>query len=470
MLIPPQFGFNKVETPNETCTIYVRVQGEKVTTIEGLLALRPRERKPANHHSSEKTPDDLQPPGHCLAPPATAFSLSQTPFLRRQTQHHHQMQQQQQPPQKKKPWARRDDATNASPRGRLLLQSPLVQHKTLHHHHHHHPVARVAEERDEHLQQQQKQQKQQMLRVVHPYQVHNLREHHQNNLQQLDANEEPRPATNPRERTESGDIKLSRDRSAYPTNDDGPIHDELSASTGSSEQDVSMVAEPACPKFMGAEMSNVEALLSLSGNSNKKVVVSNDETLRATAHRDNDDDCYDATDKQHHRLPEIMPAYTRPPPKHVVVSPPRTTTGQNTPSHGSRRTLSATFPKIHANKVATTATPPLSSPSPSSRVTPTARKPSKQPFAPKTEVEKLQYEVARMEHENYTALAENMVLRATLDDLRTCVTCSDKPRVCVFADCGHFVMCVSCARGHSHTEVRCPHCRCNLVLGLDISS
>lgn len=40
------FGFNKVEVPNAPYILYVKVQGEKVTDIQGLLALRPRERNP----------------------------------------------------------------------------------------------------------------------------------------------------------------------------------------------------------------------------------------------------------------------------------------------------------------------------------------------------------------------------------------------------------------------------------------
>eukprot|EP00633_Aureoumbra_lagunensis_P001941 CAMPEP_0197299548 /NCGR_PEP_ID=MMETSP0890-20130614/46261_1 /TAXON_ID=44058 ORGANISM="Aureoumbra lagunensis, Strain CCMP1510" /NCGR_SAMPLE_ID=MMETSP0890 /ASSEMBLY_ACC=CAM_ASM_000533 /LENGTH=466 /DNA_ID=CAMNT_0042777905 /DNA_START=206 /DNA_END=1607 /DNA_ORIENTATION=- len=39
------FGYNKVETCHGICTVYVKVQGEQVHDIAGLLALRPRERK-----------------------------------------------------------------------------------------------------------------------------------------------------------------------------------------------------------------------------------------------------------------------------------------------------------------------------------------------------------------------------------------------------------------------------------------
>ncbi|KAJ8612839.1 hypothetical protein CTAYLR_002078 [Chrysophaeum taylorii] len=438
------FGFNKIDAPNASYTLYAKVTGKKVNTITELLALRPRERKTVlsdrSFDGAALDPAQRQLAAPCLTAPDDGFHPLLQVSFRHQT-HHKQQQQQQQSQQSQQPWTaarqQHDETTNAVNR-RHLFPSEHVQ--TIQP-----PEAHILEDQQMlHFQLQQMhqtRQQQQPLLAVQLQQQHQPTHHHDDvGVASCDANISP-----PHLAYATGDVV-----------DNGPYHYELASPTGSSEPDFSDSAPTRTP-MKRAVMSDAEALLSLSGNKNPKK-----EEGRACARQDEDDT---AAKEQHHRLPDVIQTYP-PPQKRVAVSPtPRWhITRQRPSSDGGWRKSSAEFPQPHPNEIPAAAR--LSSSPPSSHILPTERLPQHRSYAPSTRIKKNEYmaAAAALERETHAIPTHSLAMRAVIDELRTCVVCFDKSRACVFADCGHFVLCLSCAVGHSRREVPCPFCRCKLVL------
>ncbi|KAJ8600321.1 hypothetical protein CTAYLR_000630 [Chrysophaeum taylorii] len=63
------FGFTKVDDWDSTIIVYARAEGRKVTTIKGLLMLRPRERKREKSMSRPRALDFARLPDHRLSAP-----------------------------------------------------------------------------------------------------------------------------------------------------------------------------------------------------------------------------------------------------------------------------------------------------------------------------------------------------------------------------------------------------------------
>ncbi|KAJ8600578.1 hypothetical protein CTAYLR_008194 [Chrysophaeum taylorii] len=368
------FGFNKVEAPSAAYALYAKVQGEKVKTMEGLLALRPRERKTttASTNSNDFTVNDDH---HFSRSKRRRQPDKFTPFLRMAARQGH------------------DAATSATDRS-WPFPSPLDHHQTVQQ-----PALQIPEQRQ----------------LQRTFRFGGL-----NRAFRLQLQQQFEAAT----RGANADTKfVAAPHLKHPIDVVDPRRDEIAGSAASREKGL---RAPTRPSFgRRPEMSDVEALLSLSGNK-----ASNGDKLLTRQ------DC-DAIEEKKRRLPDVRLA-----PNLAAVSPPQS---RSFPP-------SVVFPQPQSNEVPVAARWP--------RVAPSRRRPSRHFFLPPTKVRKVQ----NKEERETAAAPQRLVKRAILDELRTCVACFDKSRVCVFADCGHFVLCLSCAKAHSHTKVPCQHCTCSLVL------
>ncbi|KAJ8600841.1 hypothetical protein CTAYLR_008506 [Chrysophaeum taylorii] len=444
------FGFNKVEDLNATYIRYVRVQGKKVRTIQALLELRPRERKtPASSNSfpNGKTAVDLTQP---MTPEVSVITVpvpqQQQAALIRQIHDHH-IKQQQQPDQPRMP--ARQQTNNASDTVSWTSPSRLRQHPLLQN-----PAPRIPS-KQRHLRQiphLELEQAHQSRRHEHHHQLaaqqQQLLLRHLVSQQQIGFRQD-HPALNRRDRAQLIDSSFSPPESTHLTDVNDCSPDNVFA-TGSSQQDF-RAPVPTRPSFK-PEICDAEALLSLRG---KKLSAGKLRFSARVNNMSNDDD--DTAAKNQHCLPPDKTP-TLQPNRVVESSRPQLVVEQ---SGGSRQNLPSLFQQAQPKKNPATA-PPLTTLSSSSATTPTESHPSR-----KLVVCELQRKVALLEHEKNKAVTEAMALHATFDGLRTCVKCFNKPRVCVFSPCGHFVLCLSCAKAHPDAATTCFFCRKNLMLNKD---
>lgn len=415
------FGYNKVEVQNAPYTLYVKVQGEKVSTIGALLALRPRERKP--EFSKNASGFDLngglgqhQHPHHQL-PYGVGAANTQHP-QRPQSQmtgNHHLRHHWMSPPHyaRVEPFQEVDRQTGAGSVGwappqqnsnnnvnkeqRMLGGSPLGQQR--------HNTPRPAQHDQlqllQQLQLRQLQHRQQQMDDA----VHQLKkQHHQ-----------------------SSDVTSSPPYRAATTTTTDSTADGPSPAT-KMQQKPSGAGGSGTTGFKETEMSDVEALLSLSGDK-ETASEKREETVKSEE------------------------------------SPDRNNPTESSPSSPSTWGSNPfAFPQPHPNELPSPT--PAASAAAAVAAIDAARPTSLHAFSPQSmmllqsENHTLHFKMHDLENEKKAALADAEDARRKWEGLRKCLVCNEAPRLCFMSSCGHSVVCASCAKQRRVGEdsVICPRC------------